>query len=75
MKDSSDLETTDQQQMHLLIYQSIRDECDKGLCACEAFLDFKKAFDTVNYDTLNKLTHEIRGQGNNWLDSYLTHRI
>ena len=62
--------------MHLYIQQSIRDAGDKGLHTCVAFLDFKKAFDRVNRDIVNKFTHYgIRGQANNWFHSYLTHRV
>ena len=45
------------------ITERIRDACDKDLYACGAFLDFKKAFDTVYHDILlNKLAHyRIRG--------------
>ena len=43
--------------MHLYIQQSIRDAGDKGLHTCVAFLDFKKAFDRVNRDIVNKFTH------------------
>ena len=77
MKDSWDLGTTDQQQMHLLITERIKDACDKGLYACGAFLDLKKAYDTVNHDILlSKLAHyEIKGQFNNWFQSYLTQRV
>ena len=55
----------------------IRNACDKGLYACGAFLDFKKAFDIVNYDVpLSKLAHYgIRGQANNCFHLYLTQRV
>ena len=46
--------------MHSLIYitKRIKNACDKGLYTCGAFLDFKKAFDTVNHDIfLSKLAH------------------
>ena len=50
------------------ITERIVEACDKGLYACGAFLDFRKAFDTMNLDILlNKLAHYgIRGQANNW---------
>ena len=57
--------------------ERIRHAYDKDLYACGAFLDFKKAFDIVNWDILvsNKLAHyAIRGQANNWFHSYLTQR-
>ena len=44
------------------ITERIRNACDKDLYTCEAFLDVKKAFDTVNHG-ISKLAHyEIRGQ-------------
>ena len=59
------------------VTERIKNACDKGLYTCGAFLDFKKAFDTVNHDILlSKLAHHgIRGQVNNWFQSYLTQRV
>ena len=44
--------------------------------ACTIFLDFAKAFDTVNHKILpNKLEHfGIRSTPLNWFESYLSHR-
>ena len=50
------------------ITERVRNACDKGYYACGAFLDFRKAFNTVHHKILlNKLIHYgIRGQVVDW---------
>ena len=59
------------------ITERIRYACDKGYYACGAFLDFKKAFDTVHHEILlSKLTHYgIRGQAVDWFRLFLSQRV
>ena len=47
----------------LLLVSKIQTACDKGSLACGVYVNFKKAFDTVNHEfLLNKLNHyDIRG--------------
>ena len=63
---------------HALI--SIIEEAKKSLdnneYSCGVFLDFQKAFDTVNHEILLKKLHHygIRGITNEWFKSYLNNR-
>ena len=53
-----------------------RNEIDKGNYARGIFLDFQKAFDTVNYHTLLKILeyYDVRGVPKKWFASYLNKR-
>ena len=63
---------------HALIHmtEAIRAALDSGLVTCGIFVDFQKAFDTVNHEILlKKLDHYgFRGVVNDWFRSYLTNR-
>ena len=62
---------------HVLIdlTETIRKAIDDNEFACGVFLDFKKAFDTVNHEILKKLEHDgMRGHALKWLTSYLKGR-
>ena len=58
------------------IVSMIQANMDKKMFTCGIFLDFKKAFDTVNHSTLlHKLHHYgIRGIVHEWFASYLANR-
>ena len=58
------------------ITENIREALDSGKVAGGVFVDFQKAFDTVNHEILVwKLNHYgIRGTANDWFSSYLSNR-
>jgi hypothetical protein len=58
------------------ITEKIRDALDHGKIAGGVFVDFQKAFDTVNHSILiKKLNHYgIRGEVGKWFASYLSNR-
>ena len=60
----------------LNLYTKLMHALDKGDYACSVFLDFAKAFDTVNHNILLKKleNYGIRGIANKWFASYLTNR-
>ena len=58
------------------ITNRLRKAIDNNLYICGVFLDFSKAFDTVNHKILlEKLEpNEIRGIPFNWFQSYLSNK-
>ena len=60
----------------LNIIELIKSALDQSKFACGIFVDFSKAFDTVDHQILlQKLSHYgIRGVGNKWFESYLSGR-
>ena len=58
------------------ITEKIKKSLDNNVYSCGVFLDFQKAFDTVNDETLLKKLHYygIRGITSEWFKSYLNHR-
>ena len=56
--------------------QQIMEAIDSGNLAVGGFVDFQKAFDTVNHKIpLKKLEHYgVRGLANQWFASYLSNR-
>ena len=70
-----DLETTTLQFMHWLV-DLIKEYLNNDYFVCGIFIDFQKAFDTVNHDILlAKLYHyRTRGLTNSWLSSFIESR-
>ena len=60
----------------IMLIDKIVNARDNGESVLGVFLDFSKAFDTVNHEILlNKLQkYGIRGKCNNWFESYLSNR-
>jgi hypothetical protein len=58
------------------ITDTLKTAIDNNLLTCAIFLDFSKAFDTVNHQILLKKiqNYGIRGVPLNWFTSYLTNR-
>ena len=58
------------------ITDNILKDLEEGMHTAGIFIDFKKAFDTVDHNILfSKLEHYgIRGQALDWLKSYLSNR-
>ena len=57
------------------LYAKLINALGKGEYACSVFLDFAKAFDTVNHMILlKKLENYGIIVANNWFESYLTNR-
>ena len=60
----------------LLIADRVQQAIENGKYSCGIFLDFSKAFDTVNHNILlKKLDHyRVRGTAKAWFISYLSNR-
>ena len=59
----------------LIMLDNIRNALDNGECAVDIFLDFKKAFDTVDHDILLNKFYNYGIRGLNWKGSNVTFQI
>ena len=60
----------------MLMMDQVTKALDNGECVIGIFLDFSKAFDTVNHSILidNLYHYGIRGNALEWFRSYLSNR-
>ena len=60
----------------IILIENLVNALDNGKCAVGIFLDFQKAFDTVDHSILLDKLHcyGIRGIANQWFFSYLSNR-
>ena len=60
----------------IILIENLLTALDNGNCAVGIFLDFQKAFDTVDHNILLDKLHwyEIRGTAHEWSCSYLHKR-
>ena len=61
----------------ITLIDNIMSSIDKGNMVLGVFLDFKKAFDTVNHSILLQKLHRygIRGIAYKWIENYLSNRL
>ena len=59
------------------VYSKLIEAIENGKYSCSVFLDFAKAFDTINHEILLKKLeyYGIRGLANKWFKSYLSNRF
>ena len=60
----------------IVLFENLTEALDKGDCAIGIFLDFQKAFDTVNHNILldKYYVYGIRGIAHEWFINYLSNR-
>ena len=65
------------EQAILEITENLKTSIDNNLITCGVFIDFSKAFDTVNHEILlaKLFKYGIRGHSLEWFNSYLTNRL